>query len=130
MLNMGGPSTVPEVQPFLTRLFTDPEIIPLGPVQNFVGTLMAKRRTPRVAADYEKIGGSPIRKWTELQGKGMVARLDARRPASAPHRAYIAFRYAAPLTEDCLAQLHADGVRRVVRACIRVLYYHTVADII
>ena len=29
MFNMGGPATVPEVGPFLTRLFTDPEIIPL-----------------------------------------------------------------------------------------------------
>jgi hypothetical protein len=48
MLNMGGPSTVPEVGPFLTRLFSDPEIIALGPFQKWAGPLMAKRRTPKI----------------------------------------------------------------------------------
>lgn len=40
MLNMGGPSTLEGqrdgVQPFLTNLFTDPEIIPLGPLQPYL----------------------------------------------------------------------------------------------
>lgn len=34
MLNMGGPATLEEVEPFLTRLFTDKDIIPL-PAQRF-----------------------------------------------------------------------------------------------
>jgi protoheme ferro-lyase len=40
MLNMGGPSSLdgPEdgVETFLGRLFGDPEIIPLGPLQGFL----------------------------------------------------------------------------------------------
>lgn len=40
MLNMGGPSSLtgPKdgVTTFLTNLFTDPEIIPLGPLQTFL----------------------------------------------------------------------------------------------
>ncbi len=40
MLNMGGPSSLDGetdgVQPFLTNLFTDPEIIPLGPLQRWL----------------------------------------------------------------------------------------------
>ena len=47
-------------------------------------------------------GGSPIRKWTELQGAAMVKHLDEISPATAPHKYYIAFRYAAPHTEEAL----------------------------
>jgi protoheme ferro-lyase len=40
MLNMGGPSSLdgPEdgVKPFLRNLFSDPEIIPLGPLQTWL----------------------------------------------------------------------------------------------
>ena len=40
MLNMGGPSSLQGptdgVQAFLTNLFTDPEIIPLGPLQKYL----------------------------------------------------------------------------------------------
>lgn len=35
MLNMGGPSTLEEVEEFLTRLFTDKDIIPL-PAQRYL----------------------------------------------------------------------------------------------
>ena len=56
---------------------------------------------------YEKIGGSPIRKWTEAQGAAMATILDEIHPASAPHKAYVAFRYANPLTEEALTQARA-----------------------
>ena len=35
MLDMGGPQTLDEVQPFLKRLFTDKDIIPI-PFQRFL----------------------------------------------------------------------------------------------
>lgn len=118
MLNMGGPSTPDEetVRNFLQRLFTDNDIIEMGGgvVQNTLGKFIAKRRTPKVAAQYELIGGSPIRKWTEHQGEAMCKLLDAQHPASAPHQPYTAFRYADPLTEETLVQMKADGVKRVV----------------
>ena len=38
---------------------------------------IAKRRTPKIKEQYNKIGGgSPIRKWTQKQGDGMVELLD------------------------------------------------------
>ncbi len=38
---------------------------------------IAKRRTPKIQEQYRKIGGgSPIKKWTEIQGKGMIEILD------------------------------------------------------
>ncbi len=114
MLNLGGPKSLDEVEPFLIRLFTDREIIQL-PLQHWLGPLIARRRTPAVQANYRAIGGgSPILHWTSLQGEGMVRWLDRLSPATAPHRFYTAFRYAAPLSEEALRRMHADGVRRAV----------------
>ena len=86
MLNMGGPASVPEVGPFLDRLFSDGEIIQLGPLQKWLGPLISKRRTPKIEAQYAQIGGSPIRKWTEQQGAEMCKRLDKLSPQTAPHK--------------------------------------------
>ena len=86
---------------------------------------IAKRRTPKIQEQYEKIGGgSPIRKWTDLQGEQMVRLLDKMSPETgwlrenspvtwpetpssslAPHKHYIGFRYAKPLTEDAIDQM-------------------------
>ncbi|KAG3102699.1 Ferrochelatase [Phytophthora idaei] len=115
MFNMGGPSTLPEVQSFLTNLFTDPELIPMGPVQNYVGPWVAKRRTPQIVDQYAQIGGgSPILKWTNIQGENMCKILDEIRPESAPHKHYVFFRYANPLTEQSLKQMKEDGVTRAI----------------
>lgn len=45
------------------------------------GPFIAKRRTPKITAQYAAIGGkSPIGDWTELQGKQMCLKLDALSP--------------------------------------------------
>jgi ferrochelatase len=115
MLNMGGPNNLEEVGPFLKNLFSDGEIITLGPLQDILGPLISSRRTPAITEQYRSIGGrSPIRTWTEEQGRGMVERLDKISPDTAPHKAYTMFRYAAPLTEETLLEMKRDGVERVV----------------
>ena len=115
MMNMGGPATLDKVQPFLTNLFTDNEIIKLGAAQPWLGPFIAKRRTPKIQAQYKEIGGgSPIGKWTDKQGEAMCRLLDERSPATAPHKHYVMFRYADPMTEDCLRAMQRDGVRRAV----------------
>jgi ferrochelatase len=119
MLNLGGPSTLAEVEPFLRRLFSDREIVqmpfPESFQTRFMGPFISARRTPRIQNQYSKIGGgSPIRKWTQLQGQAMQQLLDRLSPATAPHKAYIAFRYANPLTEETLQLMKADGVKRAV----------------
>lgn len=63
------------------------------------------------------------------------------RPCLAPHKPYIAFRYATPLTVDCLDEMKADGVERAVAftqypqyscsttgSSINELYRHLVKD--
>lgn len=42
-----------------------------------LGPRIAQRRTPKIQEQYNKIGGgSPIKRWTETQGRGMVKLLD------------------------------------------------------
>jgi protoporphyrin/coproporphyrin ferrochelatase len=114
MLNLGGPATLDDVEPFLLELFADREIIQL-PFQRWLGPFIARRRTPKVRGLYAAIGGgSPILRYTEAQGRGMIARLDRLSPETAPHRFYIAFRYTRPRSDDALRMMQADGVERAV----------------
>jgi ferrochelatase len=114
MLNLGGPASLDDVEPFLLELFADREIIQL-PFQRWLGPFIARRRTPKVRGLYASIGGgSPILRYTEAQGRGMVARLDRLSPETAPHQFYIAFRYTRPTSEEALLRMKADGVERAV----------------
>ena len=72
--------------------------------------MIAVRRTPKIQKQYADIGGgSPIRKWSEHQAQEMCTILDKISPASAPHKPYVAFRYADPLTEEMYQKLLDDG---------------------
>jgi ferrochelatase len=114
MLNMGGPKSLDEVNPFLLKVLADREIIQL-PAQSVLGPFIANRRTKGVQKNYQAIGGgSPILKWTELQAHGMCERLDVLSPETAPHKPYVAFRYVSPGSEEALTAMKADGVRRAV----------------
>ncbi|POR37295.1 Ferrochelatase [Tolypocladium paradoxum] len=109
-LNMGGPSTTGEVGAFLSRLFADGDLIPLGRLQSYLGPLISSRRTPKIQKQYAAIGGgSPIRKWSEHQNAEMCKILDKISPETAPHKPYVAFRYADPLTEEMYHKLLQDG---------------------
>ncbi|MGH7629791.1 MAG: ferrochelatase [Gemmatimonadales bacterium] len=114
MMNLGGPATLDDVEPFLLDLFADREIIQL-PFQNWLGPFIARRRAPKVRKLYARIGGgSPILRHTEAQGRGMIERLDRLSPETAPHSFYVAFRYIQPRSEDALRAMQADGVERAV----------------
>ncbi|RLV93378.1 Ferrochelatase mitochondrial [Spathaspora sp. JA1] len=114
-MNMGGPSKVSETRDFLFRLFSDGDLIPFGRFQNILAKFITKRRTPKVEQHYQEIGGgSPIRKWSEFQCEKVCQILDKTNPEFAPHKPYVAFRYANPLTEETLVQMKQDGVKRAV----------------
>ncbi|KAB5593344.1 Ferrochelatase [Ceratobasidium theobromae] len=114
MMNMGGPVDLEEVHPFLSRLFHDGDLIPL-PMQNWLAPWIAKRRTPSIREQYAAIGGgSPILKWTRFQGQEMAKLLDELSPQTAPHKSYVMFRYAQPLTQTTLEEMRRDNVKRAV----------------
>ena len=103
------------IRPFLTRLFTDREIIrlPGGSLgQAVIGRMIAWKRTPEARENYAKIGGfSPLLRWTTLQGRGVVERL-----ASRGHDVVfaIAMRYWNPTSAEGLAELERAGAERIL----------------
>ncbi|XP_064471334.1 ferrochelatase, mitochondrial-like [Ornithodoros turicata] len=114
MLNMGGPRNLEETEPFLTRLFLDEDIISL-PFQSMLGPYIARRRTPDMKQKYAKIGGSCTSfVWTTKQGQLMTELLDKISPETGPHKHYVGFRYADPLSEDSLLQIEKDGAENTV----------------
>lgn len=114
MLNMGGPQHIDQVHDYLLNIMTDRDMIQL-PVQSKLGPWIAKRRTPEVQKKYTEIGGgSPILKWTTLQGELMCKQLDQVSPETAPHKSYVGFRYVNPFTEDTIQKIEDDGPERVV----------------
>ncbi|KAI9842330.1 MAG: ferrochelatase hem15 [Sclerophora amabilis] len=100
----------------LTKFATpksDGDLIPLGRLQSYLGQFIARRRTPKIQEQYAAIGGgSPIRKWSEYQSTEMCKLLDKISPETAPHKPYVAFRYADPLTEEMYTRLLDDGFGR------------------
>src|SRR5512143_2539520 len=115
MLNLGGPDGPQAVRPFLTRLFSDREIIKLpgGAIgQFFIGRMIAYSRTKEVQENYARIGGgSPIVCWSTLQGRGMVERLRAR---GHDVEFALAMRYWHPTTDEALDELEAAGCTRLL----------------
>ncbi len=115
LLNLGGPDTLAAVRPFLTRLFSDREIIrlPGGPIGQFaIGHMIAWSRTKEVQENYRRIGGgSPIVRWSTLQGRGLVERLRARGHDVA---FALAMRYWMPDTNEAIGEMERAGCDRLL----------------
>lgn len=78
LLNMGGPDTIEDVEPFLLNLFSDREIIKLGPkfLQRFLAKIISHRRAPKSKTIYNKIGGgSPLKAITSQQAHALSQEL-------------------------------------------------------
>ncbi|MEA2116169.1 MAG: ferrochelatase [Thermodesulfobacteriota bacterium] len=78
LLNLGGPEKPEDVRPFLYNLFSDRQIIQLGPsfLQKPIAALIARRRAPKSIANYRKIGGgSPITRITGNQAEALARSL-------------------------------------------------------
>ena len=111
LLQMGGPDSLDAVEPFLLNLFTDRDIITIGPsfLQPLIARFIVRRRAPKVRGYYEKIGGkSPIRELTEGQARSLEARLGS------SYRCFVAMRYSRPSTLDALAAARKAGCSRVI----------------
>ena len=77
LLNLGGPSSLKEVKPFLKSLFNDPAILPYSQwVRRFVAWLIVRKRLPKATEIFRTLGGgSPLLKNTEAQGEALQALL-------------------------------------------------------
>ena len=111
LLQMGGPDSLDAVEPFLLNLFTDRDIIRIGPafLQPLIARFIARRRAPKVEAYYEKIGGkSPIRELTEAQAAALEEKLGR------SYRCFVAMRYWRPSTIEALAAIKKEGISRII----------------
>jgi ferrochelatase len=116
LMNLGGPSTLDDVRPFLQSLFSDPMIIEL-PGGRIVRPLFARAisrlRSPKVRGYYAQIGGgSPLLRLTREQAAGLEAELARRGLEGHPVR--IAMRYTAPDSEQVVTALRDAGERRAI----------------
>jgi len=113
LLNMGGPDSLDDVAPFLFNLFSDREIIKLGPafLQKPLARLIAQRRAPKSRQIYSKIGGrSPLKVITQAQANGLAAVL-------APEGQYhvrTAMRYWQPSADTAINELVDLGADKLV----------------
>ena len=111
LLQMGGPDSLDAIEPFLLNLFTDRDIIRIGPafLQPMIARFIVRRRAPKVEAYYEKIGGkSPIRELTEAQAAALEEKLGE------DYRCFVAMRYWRPTTIEALAAIKKEGISRVI----------------
>ncbi|MCE1226150.1 MAG: ferrochelatase [Geobacteraceae bacterium] len=109
LLQMGGPDSLEAVKPFLLNLFSDREIIKIGPawLQPLIARMIVKRRTPTVVEKYREIGGkSPIKELTQAQSDALTTELGV--------PCHIGMRYWHPFTRETLLRLRHSGIRKLV----------------
>ncbi len=114
LLNLGGPEKLEDVGPFLYNLFSDPEIIrlPFPWLQKPLAWFIAWRRTKKSQENYRKIGGgSPLRRITEAQAQALKEQLHA---LGQEANIYIGMRYWHPYTEEAIARIIQDGIKKLV----------------
>ena len=109
LLQMGGPDSLEVVKPFLLNLFSDREIIKIGPawLQPFIARMIVKRRAPKVVEKYREIGGkSPIKELTQAQADALAAQLGI--------PCHVGMRYWHPFTRETLLRLRHSGIKKLV----------------
>jgi ferrochelatase len=110
LLQMGGPDSLDAVRPFLLNLFTDREIIKIGPawLQPLIARIIVKKRAAHVEENYNLIGGkSPLRELTEEQARSLEKVLGDN------YRCFVAMRYWRPSTIEALAAIRKAGIKDI-----------------
>ncbi len=98
LLAFGGPRSLDEVEPFLTRLFR--------------GRKPSAEQLERVKERYRLIGGnSPLPEITFKQARALEKNLSTR---GYSFKSYVGMRYGHPLIEETLKKIQDDGIRKVI----------------
>jgi len=115
LFQLGGPESLEAIEPFLYNLFCDPDIIdfPFARIgRKPLAKLISSTRAKRVQHHYQVIGGgSPIRRFTEQQGRALQIRLQRE---GMDCRCFVAMRYWHPFTREAVAALDAAACDEVV----------------
>lgn len=115
LFQLGGPDTLDAIQPFLFNLFCDPDIIdfPFARIgRRPLARLIATTRAKKVQHHYSVIGGgSPIRKFTEVQARALEARLNSQ---GVNARCFVAMRYWHPFITEAIEQVRVANCDEIV----------------
>jgi len=109
------------VRPFLFNLFSDREIIRLGPpfLQKPLAWLISSLRSGKTREAYSLIGGkSPINEITRAQAAALEQELNR---SAGLFRVSVGMRYWAPFFEEAIRDIHDNGIRRLL---VLSLYPH------
>ena len=126
LLNLGGPDSLSAVRPFLFNLFSDRDIIRLGPsfMQRPLAYLIATMRHRKTESFYALIGNkSPILDITRAQAKELEAGLNRHGDPASPGEfsVFVGMRYWHPLIEEVVPAICGQGIKRLV---VLSLYPH------
>jgi ferrochelatase len=116
LLNMGGPDTLEAVRPFLYNLFSDRQIMKLGPpfLQKPLAWLISAIRSKKTEKMYSLIGGrSPLLTITKAQAEALQKELILE-GWQGQIRVYIGMRYWHPFIGDTVKRMHHEGVKAVL----------------
>lgn len=114
LLNMGGPEKLEDVKPFLNNLFSDRDIIRLGPafLQKFIARYIAYKRAPKSRSIYDKIGGgSPLKRITFEQAAALETTLNATKEND--YVVTVAMRYWPPFANQAVEKLIKQDVHQI-----------------
>ncbi len=115
LFQLGGPDTLAAIEPFLYNLFCDPDIIdfPFARIgRRPLAKLISSTRAKKVQHHYSVIGGgSPIRRFTEMQARALERELAE---GGLDARCFVAMRYWHPFTAEAIAQVRAAGCDEIV----------------
>ncbi len=134
LLNLGGPDSIQAVKPFLYNLFSDRQIIQLGPpfMQKPLAGLISLVRSKKTEKYYKLIGGkSPILDITRAQAKALQDALNQPSALSGLHsiyplsnelikdkllsfKVYVGMRYWHPFIEDVVSEIYNNGIRKII----------------
>lgn len=128
LLNLGGPDSPGAVKPFLYNLFSDREIIRLGPafLQKPLAWLISTLRSKKTMDMYRQIGGkSPILDITMAQAEAlekalnqesrvMSSKLQTPNSELYNFKVYVGMRYWHPFMKDTVNKIIRDGVHHLI----------------
>ena len=115
LFQLGGPDNLEAIEPFLYNLFCDPDIIDF-PFANIgrkaLAKLISSTRAKKVQSHYASIGGgSPIRKFTELQAWALESNL---RSLGLDAHCFVAMRYWHPFTQEAVDNINRLDCDQIV----------------
>ncbi len=125
LLNLGGPDSLQAVRPFLYNLFSDRDIIRLGPsfLQKPVAWLISRFRSGKTKEMYSQIGGkSPILDITGAQARALEKAIGFEMASRSTHplftedavKVYLGMRYWHPFVDEAIENITNDGITDLV----------------